>query len=220
MGAEIDGKACQMLADLMDFNPVAICSELHKLKHLASEKKISERIVEMGCSGKGETDIMKLGGLILSGQAAVAHKLVQRLLDKGEPPERICCGWFQDWIGKMALAESVGCNSDSLQTLLADARKWKADAAEDGENVVRERVISDRWGLFSRRKGESLPMFPKSKALEYSCSDRRSSIAPSGWAHDALDKLGKLQLAIRNKHGEPSALLHLFVMQIMPEKRA
>ena len=219
MGAEIDKKACQVLADLMDFNPVAICSELRKLKHLAPERKISERIVEMGCSGKGETDIMSLGSLILSGRAAAAHELVQRLLDKGEPPIKIC-GWIQDWLGKTTLAESVGCNSDVLKTTVADARKWKANAADDDENVKYERIISDRWGIFTRREGEGLAMFPNSNALWHACKNLGDSAMPSGWAHGALDKLGKLQLALRNKHGEPSALMHLFVVEIMPEKRA
>ena len=216
IGAEIDRKACQMLADLMDFSPVAICSELRKLKHLAPEGKISERVVEMGCSGKGETDIMSLGGMILSGNSAAAHELVQRLLDKGESPLRIC-GWIQDWLGKMALAEGCGCDADMLKTEIAGARKWKATAIDD-ENARRERVASDRWGVFSRREGEGLPMFPNSGALWHACSERSKAPMPEGWAYDALARLGKLQVSLRENRGDPAALMHLFVMYSMEKK--
>ena len=218
MKAEIDKQACMMLADLMDFNPVAICTELRKLKHLAPEGKISARVVEMGCFGKGEADAKNLAGMVASGNAEAAHELVQRLLDRGEPPIKIC-GWIQDWLGKQALAESCDCDSDRLKTELADVRKWKMEAADDDGSSY-EKAMSDNWGLFSRRKGESVPMFPNSGALWYACSERSKASVPPGWAYDAICKLGKLQLAIRNKQGDPPALLHMFVASLMPKEKA
>jgi DNA polymerase III delta subunit len=211
MGLEIDKQASEMLADITSFNPSAICMELQKLKHVAENRQISTRLIGMTCDGAGAANIFKLSEHILTDRAVEAHELLQRLLDAGEPPLKIC-GLLQDSVQKMAIAQSCNGNLDQIKAALAEAKKWEK---QDGDKPKRERVRSDKWGYFVRTEGESVPLYANLNAFFYSC--KYIGRKRPGWAYDALKKMAELQIRLRQKEYNEASQMHLYLSVIMKE---
>ena len=210
VGVTIDKLACQILTDMCDFDPGAVCAELAKLRYATQDRHVSAAIVETYCNGYGSANVFSLGGLILKGDGEGAHELLQRLIDKGESPIKIC-GLLQDWAQKIALAASCKCDIEVLKERLANVKKWQKEPEKDNGVSRTERVCNDSWGWFVRYKGESVPMYSNPSALFYPCKDLAAAKKPPFWAYDALKKLGRLQIELRRKNVEHDKLMHLFI---------
>jgi hypothetical protein len=215
LGVTIDRPSCEMLADLTNLNAASICNELHKLKHLATDKQISPRLVEMGCSSNDATaTVISLSNLIIGKRADAAHETLQRMLDRGENVMGIC-GYLQGWLTRLALAESCDCDVDKLKIKIGYAKKWKPADAED-ERRKMERAFTECWGYHVRYVGESVPFFPSQGALTYACNELVSAKRSALWAHNALRRLFQMQVDLRKDKGiDPNILLHKFVSDLM-----
>lgn len=210
----IDKHACMMLADLTDFSPAKIQNELLKFQSLVTDGMISVRIVAMAGFGHGTTDVKELAQFILKDDGDSAHEYLQRLLDRGEPPIKIC-GYLQDWITRLAIAQSAKCNFEAIRNDVAELRKWQKDDKKDSY----ESVYDEKWGHFSRWKGESAPMFANSNSLFYSCKELREANKPINWAYDALYRMGVLQEQLRKDAADEVKLMHRFISSLIRERK-
>jgi len=209
LGLKIDNQACGALADITSFNPAKIQQELRKLKELTTDNTISIRLIEIGGFGDGHSDIRDLGSAIISNDGVKAHEYLQRLLDKGEPALKIC-GFLQDWITKLAIAQSSRGNFEVIKETVSGFKKWEKD-----DVGVHETIDDERWGHFSRWKGETVSMYNNPNALYYSCKELRESKKKANWAYGALNKMGKLQELLRKGGMNEVKLLHAFVADLI-----
>lgn len=207
----IDKQACMMLADITDFSPAKIQNELIKLQWFAPDKIISGRVVSMGASSPNRTDVKDLGEYILNHNAEEAHEYLQRLLDRGEPPIKIC-GFLQDWITRLAIAQSGNCNFEAIKNDVTELKKWQAS---DEEESKYETIDDDKWGHYCRRKGESVPFFANPKSMFYPCDSLRKSGNPPGWAYDGLMRMYALQLSLRAEDVDKNKAMHEFVANLI-----
>lgn len=208
----IDKQACMMLADITNFSPAKIQNELIKLRWFAPDGAVSSRVVEMGASSPSRTDVKDLGDFILNHDSGSAHEYLQRLLDRGEPPIKIC-GFLQDWIMRLAIAQSGNCNFEAIRNDVTELKKWQS--SEEDEESRYETVDDEKWGHFSRRKGESVPMFANPKSMFYPCDGLRRSGNPQGWAYDGLMRMYALQMALRAEDVDKTKVMHEFVATLI-----
>jgi len=209
LNINIDETACGALADICAFSPAKIQNELRKLREIAIDNTIPTSLIETSGFGEGQSDIRDLGEAIIHDNGIKAHEYLQRLLDKGEPALKIC-GFLQDWITKLAIAQSAKGNFESIRNVISEFKKWEKD---DSDN--RETIEDERWGHFSRLKGESVPMYNNPNALYYSCKELRESKKKANWAYSALGMMGKLQERLRKGGIDESKLLHAFVADLI-----
>lgn len=209
----IDKQSCMMLADATDFSPSSIQNELIKLRSVAPDGVVSPRIVQMSACSPLRADVKELGQFILNHNEESSHEYLQRLLELGEPPIKIC-GYLQDWVRKLALAESAQCNYEVLRVEVAELKKWKASNDDDGDSKY-ETVDDEKWGKFVRRKGETVPMFANPKALYYSCDELHRSGNKPGWAYDAMDRMFDLQMVLRSDDADKNKAMHNYVADLM-----
>lgn len=193
MGAKIDDQACAMLADFSGFDPSMICMELQKLRYFSQDGVIDPKIVEMAAFPQTDADVKKVSEFILADDCEMAHEFVQRLLDRGEDALKIA-GFLQDWSTKMALAESCGCNYDSIKVKVAQCLKWDKDTEK------------------------AVPMFPKPGAVYYACNDLAGAHKCHFWAFKGLELMGRLQLAIRSSEDKTRAM-HQYVKALTKDQR-
>jgi len=218
LGLKVDKPACMMLADMTDFNPGLIQNELQKLGNLTEDGHISLRVVEMGSFGSGTTDVKELAQFILKNEGERAHEYLQRLLDRGEPAIKIC-GYFEDWITRLAIAQAGNCNFEAIKNKVAELKKWESSDKKDKHgNALYEVVDDDRWGRYSRRDGETVAMYSNPKSLWYSCQELREAGRGPNWAYDALYKMGQLQEALRSEDKDEWRLMHRFISSLMRSK--
>lgn len=212
---KIDKQSCQILADLTDFSPAKIQQELEKLKFIAPDGMVSPRLIGMSGFGDGSCDVKDLGTYILNNDGEKAHEYLQRLLDRGEPPIKIC-GFLQDWLNRLAMAQSVGCNFDMMRADVAGLKKWQSDK-EDDDSRKYESVDDGKWGHFSRRRGSAIPMFANSNSLFHSCSELSAADKGPNWAYDALYRMYRLQIRLRTGGDEVKAM-HQFLSEVTKPK--
>lgn len=211
----IDRQACKVLADLTDFNPAKIQNELIKLKFAADDGVASQRLISMIVFADGHTDVRDLGNCILAGDGHTAHEYMQRLLDRGEPPIKIC-GYLQDWINRLAISASYGCDYESMRMRIVGLKKWQVDdSGNDGKKY--ETIDDERWGRFSRRCGETVPMFAKEVAFRYSCEDLAKSGKGIDWAYKGLQKMYDLQLRLRRADADETKAMHEFISEMIEQ---
>lgn len=192
LGAKIDEDACAMLADFSGFNPTMICMELQKLRHFAPDGRITAQVVESAAFVQTEADVRKVADYVLADDPDMAHEFVQRLLDRGEDPLKIC-GFMQDWAVKMALAESAGCNYESIKVKVAQCLKWDKEAKK------------------------SVPMYAKPGAVYHACTALSSSKKKPFWAFRGLAQMGKLQLSLRRGEDGTRAM-HEYIQALIQGK--
>ena len=210
----IEKPACKMLADLSDFNPSKIRQELIKLETLAINGEITPRLIGMAGSGRGSVDINDIAQCILRKDGEGAHEYLQRLLDRGEPALKIC-GYLQDWLNRLAIAEASGCNYEVAKSVISNLMKWEPDAQKDEFGLAKyETVYDPNWGGYSRRTGETVPMVANPKAIWHACREVEEAGRKQGWTIKNMDMMGKLQNKLR--HGKDEArLLHGFIGELM-----
>jgi DNA polymerase III delta subunit len=211
LGLQIDKTACQMLADLTEFNPGKIQNELKKMSEVTGDDIISMRLIEMSGFGVGYTDVKDLGEAILNNDGEHAHEYLQRLLDRGEPALKIC-GYLKDWITRLAIAQSAQCNFEAIRNEVSELKEWESD--DDGYESVHDKI----WGSFSRHKGETTAMF-NANSLYYSCRDLANSNKPNNWAYDAVYGMGQLQKELRTSKNDEHKLMHWFVSSLIKTKK-
>jgi DNA polymerase III delta subunit len=208
----IDRPAATTLADITDFNAPRICCELLKLKHTV-DGHITTKAVELTCDGPGFVDIWKLGDLILFKKADEAHSLIQRMMDRGEPPIKIC-GLLHDWLLKLCIADSCDGDNEKVKELVGCMYKWQKES-DDEEGGI-ERVRSDDWGWFLRPKGKKVAFMANTNATYYACKNlKAANVSPRKWTYDAYKKLGHLQRRLRDSDSDKEKLMHVFVDSII-----
>lgn len=216
---KIDKQSCQMLADLTDFHPAKIQNELTKLMHLASDGQISPRLVAMAGYGEGRSDVKELGTFILNNDGENAHEFLQRLLDRGEPPLKIC-GYLQDWITRLGAAHAAGCNFEAIRADVAELKKWDpSDKKDKHGNAVYETVNDDKWGHYCRRDGTAASMFGNPNSLWYACKELGGATKPPDWAYDGILKMFRLQNALRGEDVDEAKAMHEFVSGLIRIKK-
>lgn len=210
IGLTIDKSACMSLADLADMNPGRIQHELEKYKHLVSDGIVSPRTIEMAGAGFGRVDIKELGDFILKDEAGAAHEFLQRLLDRGEPGIKIC-GYLQDWINRLCIAQAAECNFESIRNVLAELKTWEPSS----EEAIYETIYDEKWGKITRRKGETAPMFNNPNSLYYSCKALKESNKGSQWASGGIMKMFRVQHGLRAEGASATKILHEFVAELI-----
>lgn len=214
MKLRIEKPACMALADMTNFSPPKIQQELIKLGTLSSDGEISIRLIEMAGSGEGAVDVKELAQFILKNDKENAHEYMQRLFDRGEPAIKIC-GYLQDWINRLAFADGANCNFEKLRPIVSDLKKWEYSKLKDQFGLARyETVCFDKWGKFSRREGETIPMFSNPNSIWYSCKELRESGRVQDWAIESLGKIARLQNRLRQGEDEIK-VMHEFVADLM-----
>jgi hypothetical protein len=173
-GFKMDTLAARMIVDAIGTNLNRLGMELEKLTCLAPGDTIHSWVVEQGCCGDGESDIKVMCSAILSGNRALAHEHLRRVMAK-EPPMRMMA-WIRDWLTRMALAETYFSLDQASKNRLLAARKWRK-----GSN--------DKWA--------SMPMFPNPSALNYARSELVSAKKPAGWALWGLYRMRELDVRLK-----------------------
>jgi DNA polymerase III delta subunit len=193
LGVKIDDEAASMLADFSGFDPAMICMELQKLKHMTTDGQITAKIVEAGAFVNTASDVKKLTDMIVADDCEMAHEFLQRLLDRGEDPLKIC-GFLQDWSTKTALAESCGCDYNSIKVKVAQCLKYDKDTKKP------------------------VPMFAKPGAVYHSCTAYAGAKKSRFWAFKGLELMGKLQISIRTGEDGTRAM-HEYVKALTKDQR-
>ncbi len=218
LGLKVDKQACMMLADMTNFNPGIIQNELTKLGNIVDDNHISLRVVEMAGFSNATTDVKELAQFILKNQGESAHEYLQRLLDRGEPPIKIC-GYFEDWITRLAIAQAGNCNYEAIKNEVTELKKWEnSDKKDKHGNAVYELADDEKWGRYYRRDGETVAMYANPKSLWHSCQELKEAGRGANWAYDALYKMGQLQEALRSEDKDETRLMHRFISSLMRSK--
>lgn len=187
----ISKDACMMLADLTALNRTRICNEIDKLRHVAVGNKITEAMIEQYATGDGEADVRQMCLSITGGHGDAAHEYLQRLLDRGEPPLKIC-GYLMDWARKMSIAMSSGLNYDSVRSMLPNIKK------------------------FDKASGKTVPMFANPGTIFHACNELQGAGKQPNWVYQrVLLNLGELQLRLRERRCDEVRLMHEYVQNLV-----
>lgn len=204
-GMIIDKFGAMAIADLCKFEFAMIQNELSKLKTIYPNEQISSRQIEMAVTGLGEVDIRDLSNAILKNDGESAHLYLHRLIERGEPPIKIC-GFLQDWIRRLSIVESCKGDIDKSKELAGKIIEWN----ETDEDVF-ENAYTDSFGMIKRKKGEVKKSFGNVNAFYYTGKDLEGASKPKNWARLAIIKMGELQLKLRKSQDNPYKLLHQFI---------
>ena len=173
-GFKMDVLAARMVVDAVGTNPNRLRMELEKLVCLAPGDTIHSWVVEQGCCGEGESDIIAMCSGILEGNRQKAHEYLRRAMAK-EPVMRTMA-FLRDWLTRMAIAETYPSLDKGSRDRILAAKKWRKGANE---------------------KGASLPMFPNPSALNYARNDLVSAKKPPEWALAGLRRMRELDVRLK-----------------------
>ena len=169
----------------------------------------------MAGSGVGSTDVRDLAKFILKNDCSRAHEYLQRLFDHSEPAIKIC-GYLEDWITRLALAQSADCNFDKLNVIVSGLQEWNPGSEKnDSGATAYETVQDEKWGTYSRRAGETGKMYANPKSFWYSCQDLSGAGKSHEWAYRALGYMGQLQENLRQSGHDEVRLMHEFISNLM-----
>lgn len=217
-------KAIAMLVELVGTNPSRLASELAKLKYLTDDGTLHPWVVQEGCCGTGESSVYEMGECLANKDFGMAHEHMRRLLERGEPPLKVC-GYLMDWVQKMAMAEACGGRYGDIKENVAKLRKYKKPDKSLADRLVRlhrqleapkdakaaAKVQQEIGRVKKKMKEPPPPMFPKPGALYHSCERYNRIGYPRGWAYFLLKKLGDLQVELRRRPGDGRKLMHRFL---------
>ena len=171
---KMDTLAASMMVDIVGTNPNRLKMELEKLTLLAPGDTIYPWVVEQGCCGEGESDIIAMCSSILENNKPKAHELLRRVLVKDTVMIQTMA-FLRSWLTRMAIAECMpSLDAESRKRVLA-AKRWRA-----GEG-----------------KGVSVPMFANPASLDYARKDLASANRKPEWALRGLLRMRDLDTLLK-----------------------
>lgn len=233
MGIDLDVEAGKMLVDFVGKNPNVLAMELKKLKHLSLDGRIYPWVIQQGCCGTGAAEVTEMMEQIKAKNFSMVHEFLDRLLDKGEEPLKLC-GFLMSWARRMALAEACNGNYQAIKPALGSMKKFEKPQvkAKDSKlvalreelagillnNPKKAKKIKDRIKKEKEKmKSSSAPLFPNTGAIFHACQYYNSIRGKRGWAYDFLCRLGRLQYDLRRKKMDDRRLMHFFFIDLEKE---
>ena len=170
---KMDVHAAEMMVDIVGINPNRLKMELEKLTLLAPGDTIHPWVVEQGCCGEGESEIIEMCSSILANNKPKAHELLGRVLLKDDKIKTMA--FLRSWMTRMAIAECMpSLDAESRKRVLA-AKRWRP-----GEG-----------------KGVSVPMFANPASLDYARKDLASANRKPEWALRGLLRMRDLDTLLK-----------------------
>jgi len=201
-GGSIDDMGAKILFDLVGPKPNLIDRELFKMVQMTENGHITPFIAQDACFYEGDADVFRMCSAIIQGNRMVAHEFLQRLLNKGENPFKIC-GYLMDWSRKIVIAESYGRNYDSVDKAKIESLQ-KPDREDDSPASISLEQFNRKEVLKTQK------LIPNIGALYYICKELSESPKQAGWGFYLFPLIMRLMIELR-KGSPPEHIFHEFV---------
>lgn len=160
-GAELDGRAVAVLADLVGDSLATLDSELRKLATYADGKPISEADVRTLVSQARDPNIFAMADAVVEGRSRDAVDLVRRLLADSESPQRLLTmiarqyrlliltkGLVEQGVRPPQIASRVRVPPFAIQRLQQQAARYSSDQLRRAYAMLLEADLHIKRGVF------------------------------------------------------------------------